>query len=401
MSKAIALFAGLLVVTALLVGCGSEVAAPTEGTILHGNVTHNDDGHYYVYTPPGYDAAGSYPALYLLNGFGFDENYFKSMFSATDASDLLLGEGSIDPMIIVLPSGASDLGGTFYTNSLHPTVGNAEDGIVAVIHEVEANYAIDTTRRAIGGHSMGGYGALSIALNHPGMFAAVSVMSAPISFWGTMTSPPHDDSTYKGIWEVLPAALQETGYDTVLAATLGAGDTTAYKQMMYPSPDRRVTSMMFAMAAAFSPTEFDPNTGFPIYVPTTIDSIIVGVDGDGVPIKSPMWVDLPLGIDASVETAVWNRWMAKDCLARFAGGQAASLAGVKLYLDAGLQDDLGLYGAHQTFSGAYQLAFSGAVPDNESYFDKLEDVFGDIPAGHVEQTWERVLKLLVWHSGQF
>jgi len=392
MSKAIVLFAGLLVVTALLVGCGSEVAAPTEQPIQKGNVIYDDAGHYYVYTPPGYDAANSYPALYLLNGFGSDEEYFKSMFSATDASDLLLSEGSIDPMIIVMPSGSNDFGGTFYTNSLHPAVGNAEDAIIAVIDEVETNYAIDPTRRAIGGHSMGGYGALSIAMNRPGMFTAVSVMSAPITFWGTMPS----DDQYKGIWEVLPAALEETGYDTT-----GGGDTTAYKQMMYPSPERRVTSMMFAMAAAFSPTEFDPNTGFPIYVPTTIDSIIVGLDDDGMPIKSPIWVDLPLAINGTVEMAVWNRWMANDCLYRFVGGQAASLVGVELYLDAGSQDDLGFYGAHSIFEGAHYQAFGDTLLTKEDDFLELEDIFGIIPAGHLEQTWERVLKLLVWHSGQF
>ena len=390
----------LVCLTALVVlftGCAIEDKAPTAPEMMHGNVVHFDAYNgYYVYTPPNYNANASYPVLYLLNGFGRDEDYFAHTFSATDATDYLLDDRLIDPLIMVMPSGESALGGTFYTNSLHPAVGMAEDNILAVIHEVEASYSIDTTRRTIGGHSMGGYGALSIAMNYPGMFKAIAVMEAPIAFWGTKTRPPHNDDTYKGVWEILPTVFDETGYDTT-----SGGDAALYKQMMYPSPTRRVTSMMFAMASAFSPTQFDPNTHFPIYVPTTIDSIIVGMNG-GVPVKSPMWVDLPLGIDGSVEMAVWSRWMAKDCLARFSGGQAASIAppAVKLYLDAGNQDDLGLYGAHRTFAYAYGQAFGGAAPDS-TFFNGIGDVFGEIPAGHTHQVYEQLRKLLIWHSGPF
>jgi pimeloyl-ACP methyl ester carboxylesterase len=397
MKKTFNILACLTALTLLFAGCGIEDQAPIAPEVMHGNVVHVDTYNgYYVYTPPNYNANASYPVLYLLNGYGRDEGYFVNTFSATDAADYLLDDRLIGPLIMVMPSGESALGGTFYTNSLHPAVGMAENNILAVIHEVEANYAIDTTKRAIGGHSMGGYGALSIALNYPGMFKAIAVMEAPIAFWGSM---PASDQ-YEGVWEIFPAALLETGYADVLANTGGAGDAAAYKQMMYPSPTRRVTSMMFAMASAFSPTQFDPDTHFPIYVPTTIDSIIVGMNGD-VPIKSPMWVDLPMGINGSVEMGVWSRWMAKDCLARFAGGQAANIAGVKLYLDAGNQDDLGLNGAHQTFSMAYQMAFGGASPASETYFGAIPDIFGDIPGGHTQQVYEQLRKLLIWHSGQF
>jgi S-formylglutathione hydrolase len=44
---------------------------------------------------------------------------------------------------------------------------------------VAAEFPVDTDRQAITGHSMGGHGALTVALNHPGRFRSVSAF-API-----------------------------------------------------------------------------------------------------------------------------------------------------------------------------------------------------------------------------
>lgn len=44
---------------------------------------------------------------------------------------------------------------------------------------VAANFAVDTKKQGITGHSMGGHGALTIALKNPGKFASVSAF-API-----------------------------------------------------------------------------------------------------------------------------------------------------------------------------------------------------------------------------
>jgi len=44
---------------------------------------------------------------------------------------------------------------------------------------VEARFPIDPTRRGIFGHSMGGHGALTLALRHPDRYASVSAL-API-----------------------------------------------------------------------------------------------------------------------------------------------------------------------------------------------------------------------------
>ncbi len=371
----------------MLHGCASETSAPTTPMIDKGTLTPVADNFmqtigdaastlYYVYTPYGYDAARlqGYPVIYMLNGFGGDENYFVALFSAVDAADWLLARGDIQEMVLVFPSGHTVMGGSFYTNSLHPTVGNSETHIMNIITEVEADYNIDPTKRGIGGHSMGGFGAVSIAMNHPDMFSTLSAIAGPLSFWGTM---PASD-LYKGIEEVLPTVLAETGYDTILTAN-PAGDLAAYQQHMYPDPARRITSMMFGMAAAFSPTN-----------PVAPEQTSIAALG----------VDLPIGIDGQIYMPTWNRWMGYDPVARFAGGQAANLAGVKIYLDAGSADDLGLYGAHDVFAGA--LAQASMPPSVHTTYQPIYDSQGnEIPADHTTYTYERIKELLKWHSSEF
>jgi S-formylglutathione hydrolase FrmB len=77
-------------------------------------------------------------------------------------------------MIIVMPDGSNRFGGSFYTNSY--TTGNWEDFIVYELPEyIDANYRSipKSESRGIAGHSMGGYGALKIAMKHPDIFSSV------------------------------------------------------------------------------------------------------------------------------------------------------------------------------------------------------------------------------------
>lgn len=374
----------------LVAGCSSEKAAPTAPTVSRGQIVpvidrfmatigDGNDSLYYVWLPPGYDAnrVAGYPTLYLLNGFGGNAGYFVGLFSATDAANWLLSRGEIEPMIMVFPSGHTAMFGGFYTDSPHPAAGNGETHIMSIITAVDAAYNTDPTpaKRAIGGHSMGGYGAVRIALRHPNMFGSVAAMSAPLAFWGTMPG----SNQYKGIEELLPTILKETGYDSVLTRTAGAGDAAEYQSRMFPSTTRRVTSMMFAMAAAFSPTN-------PL-APTATTIAAYGVD-------------LPIGINGQMDMTTWSRFMANDPVAMFAGGAAANLAGVKVYLDCGGQDDLGLYGAHAVFAGA--LLQASMPPSVNTTFGATDDgVGGTVPADHTKHTYERVKALLKWQSVQF
>lgn len=150
--------------------------------------------------------------------------------------------------------------------------------------------------------------------------------------------------------------------------------------------------MLFSLASAFSPT-VAPYT-------TTIDSVVAGYDGSGNPIKSPMYVDLPIGIDGQLDMTTWNRWMAHDIIARFAGGQGPTLAGVKIYLDCGNADDLGLYGAHGVL--AKVLVDAGMPPSVHTVYPGANDGAGGTTlADHTKHIFERLKSVLIWESAQF
>ena len=73
-----------------------------------------------IYTPPGYDTYDHrtrYPVLYLLHGYGGDQNYYRGLYSIAEIMDDLINSGEIQPMIVVMPDASNSLGGGFYTNS--------------------------------------------------------------------------------------------------------------------------------------------------------------------------------------------------------------------------------------------------------------------------------------------
>ena len=101
------------------------------------------------------------------------------IFVAPDTSPR--GEGVADD-----PEGAYDfgLGAGFYLDATEPAFAahyRMESYIVSELPDlIAANFPADMTRQGLTGHSMGGHGALTLALKHPGRFASVSAF-APIA----------------------------------------------------------------------------------------------------------------------------------------------------------------------------------------------------------------------------
>ncbi len=94
---------------------------------------------------------------------------------------------------------------------------------------IGANFAIDLERQAITGHSMGGHGALTLAMSLPGRFTSVSAFS-PIanptqSDWGTKQLGAYlgDD---KAAWEKHDSSLlmREKGFDGPVLIDQGSKD---------------------------------------------------------------------------------------------------------------------------------------------------------------------------------
>jgi pimeloyl-ACP methyl ester carboxylesterase len=129
-----------------------------------------------VYLPPSYNMPGErFPVVYYLPGYG-DSGMIG--FGLPGNIDSLIEEGKVNEMIIVVANGTSRMGGSFYANS--PVTGNWEDFIAQdVVGYVDTHFrtSAQPESRGITGHSMGGFGALNIAMHRPDVFGAVYSMS--------------------------------------------------------------------------------------------------------------------------------------------------------------------------------------------------------------------------------
>lgn len=125
---------------------------------------------YRVALPADY-AHGSrrYAVLYLLHGLG---GSYLDWGDRTHLADLLARV----PLIVIMP----DAGDSWYTNSSGVAQDKFEDYIAEdMVEETDSRYRTlaDRHGRAIAGLSMGGYGALKIALKHPDEFMFAGSLS--------------------------------------------------------------------------------------------------------------------------------------------------------------------------------------------------------------------------------
>jgi S-formylglutathione hydrolase FrmB len=115
-------------------------------------------------------SARDHPLLILLHGYTGNERNW-------------IGETNLDRftrsmnLIIATPQGDS----SWYVNRLGDSQGKYEDFISReLIRHLVNRYHVDTTRIAIGGLSMGGYGALVNGLRHPEVFSFAAGLSASL-----------------------------------------------------------------------------------------------------------------------------------------------------------------------------------------------------------------------------
>jgi len=145
---------------------------------------------FAIFLPPQAET-GRVPILYWLSGLTCtDENFvtkagaqqygaeYGIAIVAPDTSPR--GEGVPDD-----PDGAYDfgLGAGFYVNATQAPWSEHYHMFDYVVQElpqlVDANFPVDPEAQSIFGHSMGGHGALTVALKNPGRFRSVSAF-API-----------------------------------------------------------------------------------------------------------------------------------------------------------------------------------------------------------------------------
>jgi len=139
----------------------------------------NRDMPYRAIIPATIAANQKLPVLYLLHGGG---GGFRDWSNYSDVAGY-----AEHRLILIMPEGNS----SYYTNSADRPQDRYEDYIVRdLIADVEQRFpaAGDRTHRATAGVSMGGFGAVALALKHPDLFvfagglsSALDVPSRPFS----------------------------------------------------------------------------------------------------------------------------------------------------------------------------------------------------------------------------
>ncbi|HEX4852127.1 MAG TPA: alpha/beta hydrolase-fold protein [Puia sp.] len=137
------------------------------------------DVRYTVYLPADYDRSDrTYPVVYLLHGYSDDNTGWLQFGEINRYADKAIAEGTIPPMIIVMPNGDS----SYYVNSFDGKENYEDFFIKEFMPAIEKTFRIKAQKRyrGVAGLSMGGYGSMIYGLKYPDLFAAVGAMSSAI-----------------------------------------------------------------------------------------------------------------------------------------------------------------------------------------------------------------------------
>jgi len=153
------------------------------------SITLNKNVNYTIYLPADYEQSQrTYPVVYLLHGYTDDNTAWLQFGEVNRYADKAIHDGTIPPMIIVMP----DADSSFYINSYDGKEKYEDFFIKEFIPAIEKTWKIKSTKRfrAVAGLSMGGYGTLIYSLKHPELFAAAAPLSAAVFADDDITSFP-------------------------------------------------------------------------------------------------------------------------------------------------------------------------------------------------------------------
>lgn len=287
----------LLCLSVPLPARASEIERLTvHGVSLEKNLIGDSaDRRVSVYLPSSYarDKARRYPVLFLLHGFNDTDEEWTVPAAGKPFTGIqqILDEGirshRFGEMIVVMPDERTRLIGAWYMNSA--ASGDWDQFIARELTAlIDKRYRTlaSPANRAIAGHSMGGYGALRLAMLHPDVFGASYGISPALVSW---------------THEILP---ENPAWKDVIAL-----------QSTPPVADDQVYQWGFlSMSAAFSP-----------------DSA-----------RKPFYADFPFrpaGGSLAVDEPAFSRWESAF-LANMAKDHAAGLSRLKgIAFDAGSDDE--------------------------------------------------------------
>ena len=158
---------------------------------------------YNVVLPSGYDASQRYPVLWLLHGYsGGKDDWLRRTDLVKDIQRY--------PFIVVLPSAEN----SWYVNAPSAPDAAYETFItVDLYNDLIRRFSVDTTRQAIAGLSMGGYGAVMLGLRHTHRYRFAGGLSAALSVASVMGQS--DTVLWKGTGKSILKAFGSGGVASV------------------------------------------------------------------------------------------------------------------------------------------------------------------------------------------
>ncbi len=279
---------------------GQVVDFEHHSKVLSGNRLNDPvDRTHPVYLPPGYEAGQArYPVLWCLaaytNAGPGQVNWRNHGENLPDRLDRLIAERRIPEVIVVFPDCYTSLGGNQYVNTL--AMGNYADYLIEeLIPAIDEHYRTipDATARAVFGKSSGGFGALHLAMAHPGAFSAVASHAGDCGF----------DRVYQ---RDFPLCCDVLGRHD--------GDIEAFVRAFWRDQRPRGadfhTLMTLCLAASYSP---DPDR--------------------------PLSLRLPFDLrTCRLDQATWRQWLAFDPVERV-DSSVDALSGLSgLWIDVGFRD---------------------------------------------------------------
>jgi enterochelin esterase-like enzyme len=168
-----------------LVAASHDKAGSSIDTADFSSAALSGAGSFHVYLPPGYaDSTQRYPVLYLLHGNEQPATAFLEI-GLQGQLDTLIARHEIPPLIAVMIQG-----GKGANNWRDQGTHRYESYVVEVQELIDRTLPTVASRgaRAIAGDSMGGYGAMNVALGHPRRF---SIVESWLGFFNGLSDELH------------------------------------------------------------------------------------------------------------------------------------------------------------------------------------------------------------------
>lgn len=220
----------LIMLTAILLFSGQQLEAFAESQLLDGQFETDlvpGSLEYAVLLPDGYDEeATPYPLMYFLHGGGQDRTLLSRIRPTIENA---WSDGSLPPVVIVMPSAARSLYMDYKDGSERWETAITEPLLAHL--RMKFNVIPSREGTVIAGVSMGGLGALRMALKQPDLFAGVAVVEPAIMPAISMRDVPRRNSFFRSLpllrtiygrpldaafWQANnPVAIAEKNADTI------------------------------------------------------------------------------------------------------------------------------------------------------------------------------------------